>query len=252
MKDNIIKSISCHPDKDEIIAKLVLNISPSDINKWLKYKYKETKSTQLIIGIASLKKFKDEYLDMYNIVKQDIMQEYSNYRSNIEQDPKKLVQSNSAYRDKLQEYINTEVDIKVLIKNLIVASEFRIEQIYNIIQSNPNNTKPDYVILQWIQTITNLLEKQDTIINGSPDKIIQQNTINIQILDQHIGVFSKVIREVISRLDYDTSLLFVDILNEELKKLKEPTETTLSVDARLIEARRLEDQVSVQLDIPSA
>lgn len=256
MKDNAIKKITSHCDKDEIVAKLVLGSSPKEINQWLKSKYGATGDQSLIVSTVALTKFKDEYLDLYNTIKQDLMQVYHQPTTSTElanQDPAAFVKSNSAYRAKLQEYIDKEVDLKSMLKNLIVAAEFRIEQLYDIIQANPNNTRPDYVILQWFQQITNLLEKQENILNGSSDKIVQQNTINIQILDQHIGVFHKVIREVISRLDYDTSLLFVDILNQELKKLKPTQEEALApIDTRLLNAKKMEDKLLNQLDVPSS
>jgi len=251
MKDNLLKKIYNHVDKDEIISKLTLGISPEEINGWLVDKYADIGDKKLIFSAKILKQFKDEYLNIVTQIQQDCMlvrQEQAGVVQNIQSS----IQNNSAYRAKLQEYVDKELDIKTIVKNFIVVSEDRISQIYDMIHENPKNTKPDYVLIQWMQTLANMLEKYDTIINGSPDKIIQQNNINIQILDQHIGVFSKVIREVISRLDYDTSLLFVDILNEELKKLKETNEPIIPVDARLLDARRLEDKVSAQLDVPLA
>ncbi len=251
MKDNLLKKIYDHIDKDEIISKLTLGIAPEEINGWLVDKYANIGDKKLIITAKALKQFKDEYLNIVKQIQADciaVRQE----QDDVAQEIQTTIQNNSAYRAKLQEYIDTEIDIKTLVKNFIVASEFRISQIYDIIQDNPKNTKPDYILINWMQTLANMLEKYDVIINGSPDKIIQQNNINIQILDQHIGVFSKVIREVISRLDYDTSLLFVDIMNEELKKLKDTQEPILPIDARLLEAKKLEGMVSAQLDIPSA
>ncbi len=251
MKENALQKIYNHPDKDDLISKLTLGIEPIEISSWLSEKYIAVGNKKLIISAKILKQFKDEYLNIYKQIQADCISVKQN-QNEIIKDIKSSVQNNSAYRAKLQEYVDTEIDIKTLVKNFIVAAEFRISQIYDIIQDNPKNTKPDYILISWMQTLANMLEKYDTIINGSPDKIIQQNNINIQILDQHIGVFAKVIREVISRLDYDTSLLFVDILNEELKNLKEPIDTILPVEARLFEAKKLEGKIATNLDIPSS
>jgi hypothetical protein len=166
-------------------------------------------------------------------------------------DPISLINSSKEYKRMLQNYLEQEVDLKVLIKELTVAAKARLEQLFVIAQQNPSNFKTDYVLVQWFQTLTTLLEKSEAIINGSPDRIIQQNNINIQILDQHIGVFHKVIKEVISRLDYDTSLLFVDILNEELKKIRPESSESVPIDVRMSEAKKLEGQIYSQLDSPS-
>jgi len=253
MKNNSLNKIINHPDKDELISKLTLNISPKEINSWLKDKYEQVGDAQLIIGISSLKQFKDEYLDAYKAIQADAIALYQyNMEPSASSDPLSLINSNKEYKRMLQQYLEQEVDLKVLMKEMIVAVRARIEQLFVLVQQNPANTKPDYVLIQWFQTLTNLLEKQETIINGSPDKIIQQNNINIQILDQHIHVFHKVIRDVIARLDYETSLLFVDILNEELKKLKPMSDSPLPIDVRLAEAHKLEEKLSNQLDSPSS
>ena len=251
MKDNLLKKIYNHPDREEIISKLTLGISGDDINIWLIEKYGDIGDKKLIFTGKVLKQYKEEFLDIVKQIQSDtlaIRQE----QANIVSDMKSTIQSNSAYKAKLNDYLDKEIDIKSMVKNMILACEARASEVFDNIQNNPTGVKLDYVLIQWFNTLTIMLEKYDVIINGSPDKIIQQNNINIQILDQHIGVFSKVIREVISRLDYDTSLLFVDILNEELKKLKEPQESALPIEARLMEAQKLEHIVSNQLDMPSA
>lgn len=251
MKENTLRKIYNHPDREEIISKLALGVNAEEIHDWLHEKYSAVGDKKLIFSAKVLKQFKDEYLDIYKQMREDfalVRQE----QENIVKDMQTTVQSNSAYRNKLNEYVDKEIDIKTMVKNMVLAIEARAAQVFDNIQEKPENYKMDYVLINWFNSLTMILEKYDQIINGSPDKIIQQNNINIQILDQHIGVFHKVIREVISRLDYDTSLLFVDILNEELKKLKPTTETALPIDVRLSEAKKLEEQVSNQLDMPSA
>lgn len=251
MKDNLLKKIYNHPDREEIISKLTLGIPGDEISVWLSDKYGDIGDKKLIFTGKSLKQFKEEYLDIVKQIQGDALA-LRQEQNSIVSDMKATVQNNSSYKAKLNDYLDKEIDIKSMVKNMILACESRASEVFDNIQNNPSGIKLDYVLIQWFNTLTIMLEKYDVIINGSPDKIIQQNNINIQILDQHIGVFSKVIREVISRLDYDTSLLFVDILNEELKKLKEPTEVSMPIEARLTEARKLEDIVTTQLDMPSA
>jgi len=250
MKETSLQKIVNHIDKDEIVRRLVMGISPEEVSGWLKEKYSEVGEKKLILSSKLLKDFKQDYLDLYKKIQEDCLA-VRQEQNNIVENTKSLVQNNSAYRAKLQEYLDKEISIKDMVRNLIVAAEFRLSQIYDMIQDNPSSTKPDYVLIQWFNTLTGILEKQEALINGSPDKVIQQNTINIQILDSHINVFHKAIREVISRLDYDTSLLFVEVLNEELGKLRPEIEKTIPVDVRLEEAKKLQEKALGQLDIPS-
>lgn len=244
-KESAFSKIVNHPDQDEIISKLVLNIDPKEINKFLKDKYEAIGDTNMVISVAMLKKFKDDYLDYFSKLKRDAL----TVKENTLPSPESMLNNNNAYRKLVEEYVDKEIDIKSLLKSSIAVMQSRIEQIYNLTQKNPDNTKPDYVLVQWLTNLITLMEKADGIINGSPDKIVQQNNINIQILDQHVNVFQNAIRGVISRLNQDEALNFVSLLSEEMGKLKAPPIfEPMSVDARLDETRRL---ASNQLDIPS-
>lgn len=248
MKDNALQKIYRHPDREELISQLTLNIDPKEINLWLREKYQAVGDKKLIFSAKVLQEFKDEYLDLYRQMRQDMVI-VSQEQTNTVQDMTDAVQMNPTYKQLLTEYAETELDIKTMVRNMLLAIQHRAMQVFDEIQGGTK--KMDYVLIQWFNVLLLSLEKYDTIINGSPDTIIQQNTVNIQILDQHISVFHKVIRDVIARLDYDTSLLFTQILNEELSKLK-PADIpdTLPIDVRLSEAKKLEDGISKQLDVP--
>ena len=91
---------------------------------------------------------------------------------------------------------------------------------FDIIQEDPQNFRNDRVLIGSFNTLAGILEKYDTILNGSPDQINIQNNINVQVFDEHISVIYNVIKEILSKLDYDTSILFMDMFNDEMKKLK--------------------------------
>lgn len=255
MKENALRKIYNHPDRDELISKLTLEINPTEINKWLVEKYSSVGDKSLIISAKLLKQFKDEYLDLYHNMKADIASLYEQpqeLKKEVETEVKSLVQTNSIYRQKLEEYVDKELDIKNLVKNLVVAIEFRAAQVFDAIQASSGGAgKMDYVLINYMNSLVNVLEKYDAIINGGTDKIIQQNNINIQILDKHISVFQNVIREVISRLDYNTSLLFIEILNEELNKLKPIVDNAghAPIDVRLNEIKDIEQRFNDTIQV---
>lgn len=237
MKNNPLRKILNHPEKDEIVSKLALGLSSKEVNQWLRDKYAEQKS--MVISEKSLDEFKEEFLDCYQQIQNDARALQTSTIS-VAEEASALVQNNSAYRNKLQEYVNKEIDIKTIVKNMVVGIEARAQQVFDQIQEDPSNFKKDYVLINWFNALTNVLEKYDAILNGPADKIVQQNNINIQVIDQYSSIFQNVIREVLSRLDYETSMLFIDILNAELTKLKAPTIESLPVDLRLEEAKKLE------------
>jgi len=44
---------------------------------------------------------------------------------------------------------------------------------------------------------------------------------NLQVVDQHISVFHDVIKEVLSQMDSDTLLYFMEVFDDKMAKLKQ-------------------------------
>ena len=77
--------ILSHPDKDEIISKLVTGIKPRDVSDWLKLKYSDKEQGHLRISSKILQDFVENNLDLYNVIQNDI--------SGVKQNKKTLRQS---------------------------------------------------------------------------------------------------------------------------------------------------------------
>ena len=247
LKQNTALKIKNHPDFNEICSKLLISIEPSLINEWLKGKYSAADKS-LIISIKDLEVFRDEYLDFYNQISEDLEKVKSGKSNKISADLQDSIYNNATYKERLNEYLDKEVDIKKIIKNMVIAIESRAMQVFDYIQQDNRNMKNDRILIEWFQTLLSTLEKYDSILNGSPNTVINQNTVNIQIIDRQINVFHKVIREVLSRLDYDTSMLFLELFNEELTKLKQLSEHPLPIDIRLDEVKKIGEETKALLE----
>ena len=242
MSKGIVSKILEHPDKDEILSKLLSDVPITDIYEFLKARYIGPDEQKFIISEKSLSTFKKEYLDIYQIMRDDIAKTKSNMTTSQEQ-LEFEIQGSPAYHKALEKYINSEVDIKTIIKKLVVNAETRIAEIYDIIREDPRNIKIDRTLIEWFNTLAGILEKYDTILNGNPEQINIQNNINIQVLDKHINVVYDIIREILAKLDYEVSLQFVDMFNEAMAKLKNEQISNLSIETRLAEANKLSDQM---------
>lgn len=246
MSKDIAKLVLEHPDKDEVITKLVCEISEQDIADWLKAKYNNQK--QLIISKKNLQIFKDEYLDIYSTIREDLLATQVNLITS-NSDVKEEIKGNEAYKKKLEEIAGKELDIKTIVKNLVVKIEFRSEQVFDIIQNDPRNTKLDRNLVEWLNLLLSTLEKFDLITNGSPDKVNIQNNINIQLVDTHINMMYDIIREILSQLDYETSLLFTELFTRKLTELNQNSAMTAPVEKRLEAAYTVQEEVQSQLKI---
>lgn len=240
-KQRLIKDFLKHPDLQEIISKYLVGVDTSDIYDWLKVKYSEIDKQGLIISKKTLQLFKDEYLDIYAQARDDLLN-IKQLQNNPNTELQEHIQNNPLYFAKLNEHIEKEIDIKSIVRRLVINIQTRAAQVFDKIQEDPDNVKMDKTLIEWFNTLTNILEKYDNILNGPVPDVNIQNNINIQVLDKHMEAISNVIREILSKLDYDTSLLFIELFNEQMKKIKETNSiTVIPVEERLLEAQKLED-----------
>ncbi len=245
-KTNLTKILE-HPDKDEIISKLIIGISAEDINDWLRAKYTNPGESKFIISEKSVKSFQDNYLDLYSYIKDDILKSKQN-QLNPEQELELAVKNNKTYKEKMIELVGKEVDIKSMITNMIAAIETRAGQVFDAIQEDPRNMRTDRILIEWFDLLGGVLEKYHKLVNGAPDQVIQHN-ITLQMVDQHINVFYDAIRETLSQMDVETSLYFMEIFNEKISKLKAAdSKDYSSPDLRLAEAKIINENINNKLN----
>lgn len=235
-------NLLCHPDKDEIISKLVSGIKPKDISDWLKLKYSEKEQSHLRLSGVLLKDFIENNLDLYSQLRNDIINTKDGKDVN-----KKISESlinNKTYKERLNELADNELDIKKILKETVFLIRERIEQVWDKVQENPSNLKPDYALIKWFEILLNSAEKFNKIVNEAPDQVVQHN-VSLQLVEQHTLVLQDAIRATLSEIDPDIAFLFIEKLNDKLAKLKpaEP-EKQLSQEKRIEQAKLLNSKIA--------
>ncbi len=244
-KQNISKIILDHPDREEIISKLLMNISCNDIAEWLSAKYSDVNEQKFILSEKTLSKFQDEYLDIYTQIKDDLEKTKS---PDIQL--RDEIVGTTAYHKALEKYIDDEIDIRSIVRKMVINAQERIAQMYDIVQEDPRNFKVDRTLLEWFSTLADILSKYDTILNPpnlNQDQVNIQNNINIQVLDSHMNIIYEIIRDILTKLDYDTSLIFIDMFNLRMQELKSTEQQILPIENRLEIAQKLEETVEKKL-----
>jgi len=243
MKQGFIKKFLDHPDKDDILSKCINDTSSKEISDWLKEKYGQIGERKFCFTESDISLFKTEYLDLYKHLSTDIAtikksRDDGYYAlSNDKFELFSSIRQNKSYQQRLESYLDDEVDIKKVIKAAVINIQARIEQMYDLIQSNPANVRVDRVLIEWFNLLLNSTEKFDKIVNESPDKVFQHN-ISVQVVDQKLFMMQEAIRDVLSEFDYETSLMFMNKLNEKLNKLQDNPEPSGGDSAkRLVEAQ---------------
>jgi hypothetical protein len=250
MNKNALKKILEHPDKDEIIAKLVLDYSAKDIHDWLAEKYTNVSEAKFVIAEKSIKVFKENYLDVYSMIREDMLKTKQAVAASTEDQLELAIKNNSTYKSKMLELAGKEIDVRQMVAHLCVAIETRLGQVFDEIQEDPRNinTKIDRVLIEYGELFGGLLEKYYKFTESPADMVIQHN-VTLQAVDQHISVFHDVIRDVLSQLDLESSMLFMETFNEKMAKLRPPTpEQPLNTDMKLAEAKILNETINKKLN----
>jgi len=142
MNKTSIKKIIEHVDRDEIISKLIIGISPEDIHDWLKAKYTNVSETKFVLSEKLIKSFQSNYLDIYTMLKEDIAKTKIAVANHTEENLELAVKENSTYRSAMLKMANNEIDVKTMITTLCINVETRLAQIFDTIQQDPNNINP--------------------------------------------------------------------------------------------------------------
>ena len=251
MNKTALKKILDHPDKDEIISKLVLGISPRDIYDWLKSKYTNVSEAKFVIAEKSIKSFQDNYLDIYSLIQEDLAKSKIALATSTEDDLQLTDKNSPAYKTIMLKSAEEELDIRQTIKRMVVGLETRFAQVFDEIQEDPRNinTRIDRLMIDYAEVLGNLLDKCHKFTETpAADQVIQHN-VTLQVVDQHISVFHDVIKEVLSQMDLETSLYFMEVFNEKMAKLKAPEkEPGTSSEIRLAEAKLLNETINKKIN----
>ncbi len=231
-----------HPDRDEIISKLLTGTTPKDISNWLKLKYPKEK--HLHITIKLLKEFSNsQYTDYYSQYKKDLAT--TKQGGKLNKNLASAVHNNKTYQERINEVAAKgveELDVAEMMKNSLIAMTERAIQVFDRIQENPRVTKHDYALIKWFDLVFNALEKYDRKVNEAPDQIIQHN-ITMQVMDESLIIIQDTIREVLSEMDPELALEVTEKLTNRLAKLKPPAEPVDNIDKRLKEAHVIKQEI---------
>ena len=245
------KKILEHPDKDEIISKLVIGQPPADIHDWLKVKYTNVGEKKFVLSENTLKSFQSTYLDFYNDILQDMQKTKSAVAIGAPLESLELaVRNNPAYEDAMVKLATGELNVDQMMGKMALNVELRISQIFDAIQSDPNNinTKIDRLLVDYAEMFGNTLDKYYKWKESQANQTLHAN-VTLQVVDQHISVFHDVIKEVLSQMDLETSLYFMEVFNEKMAKLKMPDPGAVPTpEMKMAEAKILNETINKKIN----
>lgn len=228
-----------HPDREEIISKLVTGSSPKEVYQWLKLKYPGDAQNHLRLKLKTLKEFAESPLltDYYGKFKQDLSQVTS---GQVNRGLSDSIINNKTYQERLKEIAGKELDWTKMVENLIAVCFQRVEQVFDTMQQDPSKFKGDNYLLRYLADITSAVERLKKISLIENDTQYKQ-AVSMQVLDNYKNALQETIKDLLAEIDPDTAFLFLDKLHDRLGNLEPPTEP--SQEERLEEVKMLEAKI---------
>lgn len=206
-----------HPEKEEIISKLLQGESVKQVEAWLKKKHPRT--ARLHVSWMTLQKFRKDYLNLEGETLSHIKDARQNYTKDSKALEKQaLVMGSNAYQEKLAEILDEEIDVtrKMLEMEKIISS--RIEYYFNSLNSGAN-LREERVFIELITQQRELLRDWKKYVEGVPDQKIDHN-INITVVNEQVNVLKGIVFEVLRELDSSLIPLFIEKINSKMTDTK--------------------------------
>ena len=250
LKKNTLDKFLKHPDFDEIVAKLSISLPPKDVHEWLTAKYSNVNDLKFVISASTLKKFGDEYLDFYELVKQDLSKTSNALKTNSEDDITLALQGNVTYNNILVETAGKQFNIKETISKMCKSVEIRFAQLFDNIQSDPQNFNPklERLFIEYTEVLGGILDKCYKFTEEPAQTVINNNSISVQIVDSHLNVITDCIKNILAELDLESSMYFMEMYHEKMQALKLPENNVISLDKQLIETKMLSATIDKKLN----
>tara|TARA_B100000131_G_scaffold322185_1_gene375287 strand:+ start:5180 stop:5863 length:684 start_codon:yes stop_codon:yes gene_type:complete len=207
------KKVLNHPEKEEIIKKLLSGDSVKEVERWLKKKHPRTK--RLHVSYMTLQKFRSEHLNLKGEVLEDIKDKRHEVdRESKEAEAKMIISSSSSYMQKIEEIATTELDVSKRLIEMDSLINSRIEYYFNLLQQG-GTIREDKVFIEYINTMKSIMQDWKKYIEGFADKKIEHN-ININVVNEQAKILKEAVLDVLQEMNPDLIPVFLDKLEVKM------------------------------------
>jgi hypothetical protein len=231
-----------HPDREEIIQKLVSGLSPNKVNDWLNEKYSKEEDKHNRITVKAISDFRTRYLNLnreaVRILKKERQKKElglphnANAGSFLERTEeteeehelrvKETLLQSPTYREKLKEISEATLDGPRMIKELVALIQSRLEVYFNEIASGStigNTIKADKQFAEYVGLMKDLVKDAKKIedeYNTQPDA----GQVQLNVVHEQIGLIRDTVKDLLNEFAPELALEFMDRLNRKLTTLK--------------------------------
>ena len=205
-----------HPDKEDIIARLISGDSVKEVDNWLKSKYPRKK--RLHISYMTLQKFRSENLNLRGEVLEDI----KNKRSEVDKasaaaEAKMIIESSSAYQEKISEIVSNEMDVTKRLLEMESLINSRIKYYYDLL-NNGGSLREDKIFLEYISALKGIMQDWKKYIEGVADQKIEQN-VSVSVINNHAEILKSAVLDVLNEMNPELVGVFIDRVSSRMREM---------------------------------
>lgn len=205
-----------HPDKEEVIKKLLNGESVKEVEEWLKKKHPRQK--RLHVSYMTLQKFRAEHLNIKGEVLEDIRNKrLQQDKEDVEVAAKIAIANSPHYQDKLNQIVSQEIDVARRLVEMDKLISSRIEHYYNVLATG-GSMKEDRIFIDYINTLKGIMQDWKKYIEGVADKKIEHN-VSVQVVDSQVNIIKEAVYEVLEELSPELVPIFIDKLGKKVLSL---------------------------------
>jgi hypothetical protein len=210
------KKVLNHPDKEDMIKRLLGGDSVKEVERWLKEKYPRSK--RLHVSYMTLQKFRGEHLNL----KGDVLGDIKNRRTELDKDAieaetRMVIQSSSAYQQKIEEIAEGKLDVSKRLLEMDSLINSRLEFYYNLLEKG-GSLREDKIFIEYINTMKGLMQDWKKYVEGVADKRIEHN-ININVVSEQARILKETVIDVLGEMSPELITVFVERLDKKTRAL---------------------------------
>lgn len=211
----IANKVLNHPEREEIIKRLLNGESVKGVEDWLKKKH--PKKPRLQISYATLQKFRKDFMNIEGEVLENIKENRKNQDSESENlEAKAILAASSSYQDKLNQIVSNELDGNRKILEMSALVSARMEYYFNIINTKEGaKIDKDKMFLDLITVQRGLVQDWKKFAEGFADQKVEHN-VNINVITEQVTVLKNIVFEVLQELDPSLIPFFIERINSRL------------------------------------
>jgi len=209
------RKIFTHPDKDEIISRLISGESTRVVEYWLRNKYPASRLRQ--ISYLTLQRFRKDYLDIEGEALKQLKRERELTRYQHRAEVKlETIQYSEPYKAGLQKYIQESLidhnsEVKFLLDKCYAGIE-RLEDLDEKKGSHLNHA----AIAGYLDKLKGIMEFHSKMLAEQEKKATNQVEHDYEVLNKKVKILMEVIKDIFQETAPELQPIFVSRVKEKM------------------------------------